>query len=399
MTPDFPTGAIGDLLDAFEWDSERITVRMVDATSWDSYAVADHLRQYINSYANGFDQLLQLLRRFDESDDVDSFGWALEGWTERTNVAVKWVATLALHPENVGRVQEGAQVVAKAAQRVVATARAAMRTLPAWRAAQAQILFPSEWRGHLEGFDLAITVIPAERAGRLPTVDVPTLQRALRAARRRLHAAFPRLLAQAPRIHAFYGGSWPYSGRYTFHSIQLFPDGQLEDNLVRTLCHEFGHVVWPHLGADAQAAWTEHRLQVGSISLRDVYLLWRWALNTGRLASMDRGAFIRFLMRQDEPAMTHVVVQLEHRSRKDPDDALRNFAALEDVIEAGTDRVVAIAHPLTAYAETNPEEAFCEAFGLLMAYGPQRVPAETRAVLRHILPEFRWQAAPPLQGR
>lgn len=46
-------------------------------------------------------------------------------------------------------------------------------------------------------------------------------------------------------------------------------------------------------------------------------------------------------------------------------------------------------HPITQYGETDPEEAFCEAFGLYMAYGPRTLHPAVRQRLSIVLPEAR----------
>ena len=45
--------------------------------------------------------------------------------------------------------------------------------------------------------------------------------------------------------------------------------------------------------------------------------------------------------------------------------------------------------PITGYAGKNTEEAFCEAVGRLVAYGPLVIPETVRGWLRAVLPGIR----------
>ena len=61
--------------------------------------------------------------------------------------------------------------------------------------------------------------------------------------------------------------------------------------------------------------------------------------------------------------------------------------ALKQYLRKGGNPFVQVKTALTtSYGSTDPEEEFCEAVGLVIGYGPRRIPYNVRVVLNHILP-------------
>lgn len=145
--------------------------------------------------------------------------------------------------------------------------------------------------------------------------------------------------------------------------------------LAMTIAHESGHHVWRTvLSGAAQKEWAEVIERPVAVRTKDIVALWR----------------------PGEAAETFV----ERVSESDPVMALRLGGALSYGTLAGMERehlvamgptsiVLLSATPVTVYGAKNPEEAFCEALGLLAAYGPRTVLPEVAAALQTIVPTVR----------
>ena len=69
---------------------------------------------------------------------------------------------------------------------------------------------------------------------------------------------------------------------------------------------------------------------------------------------------------------------------------LRKVSDLQDYLQYGGKKTVRVhGKPITGYASKNDEEAFCEALGMLVGYGPRALLPEVRQWLRVVLPNIR----------
>lgn len=233
---------------------------------------------------------------------------------------------------------------------------------------------------------------------------------ALRKYRERTQAAMPWLLHNALPLDIVIADPTKdgsiVEGRYLHgHAIQLFLLGNNHEDpatFVVTIAHEMGHHIWrSRMSAAQHDAWAETRGLTTTLALRD--LLGRWRREVER--DPDANVFENFVAKlavSDDPRDHDLAVQLKVVVDRIGDHekihVLPNYTALVLAMARGEKLATVVDQPITVYAETNAEEAFCEAFGLLMAYGPRRVPADVARAMERVLPEFKFRQARPLRG-
>lgn len=150
----------------------------------------------------------------------------------------------------------------------------------------------------------------------------------------------------------------------------------------KILAHEMGHHVYrTYLSGDDKALWTAlQKGDIGTLDLRDVLAV--WPENGSPYWIVDNP------LKETDP-----VLYLQIYTAMLPHDRDRTWfttkAEVETLIASGKTTIQVFAHPITVYAATNPEEAFCEALGLLVAYGPRAVDPVVRQWLQTILPNLR----------
>lgn len=195
----------------------------------------------------------------------------------------------------------------------------------------------------------------------------------------------PWLPARLPPItlvnECLYVGGIRFNGGYDprLRTVDICASWAATEESVReiamTIAHESGHHIWRTvLSGDAQAEWTDAINRPVMVRAADIAAAWR----PGESAD----AFI------------------ERVSETDPVMALRLGGEMSFGTLAGWERghfaamgpkaVVRLsANPVTIYGAKSPEEAFCEALGLLAAYGPRTVLPEVAAILQTIVPTVR----------
>ena len=153
-------------------------------------------------------------------------------------------------------------------------------------------------------------------------------------------------------------------------------------DFVKTMAHEMGHHIFKtYLSGAAKKAWTAFiRGDYKELDLREA------------LATMQRvGArtIIGDELAEEDPILYLQMNTLLHDSRFKHMD-LFGVESIQEHLNDGKDPMVAVPiNPITGYAGKNPEEAFCEALGMLVAYGKKAVLGPVRMMLRAVLPEVR----------
>ena len=144
---------------------------------------------------------------------------------------------------------------------------------------------------------------------------------------------------------------------------------------VKTLAHEMGHHVWSaYLSSGAKEAWEATIYgDFGALDLEKLLQKWpdslRWVTD-----------FTDY-MRSKNSILTLQVEAIYNQNNSL--DRREDFVAL---LEQGTKKLNVPKTPITGYASKNPEEAFCEAIGLLVAYGPRAVHEKVRYWLETVFP-------------
>ena len=171
------------------------------------------------------------------------------------------------------------------------------------------------------------------------------------------------------------------AGYYTPNRVTITPwaIGADIDRFVKTLAHEVGHHLFQvYLAGDASTAWSRFiRGDYRDLNLREALAVMGQVGATSiidkSLMAADPILHLQLSTLMYEPAYKHITDWLFA-------DSIREY------LEKGGSPVVRVPiHPITGYSGKNSEEAFCEALGNLVAYGPKAVPNVVLGMLRSVL--------------
>jgi len=231
----------------------------------------------------------------------------------------------------------------------------------------------------LEGF--RIEVRGYKQNDRYNAEEMAMLKEALKLFRKRSAERMPWMAKnQLPMIFEFEatigeGGRYNHDGTITIYASAAVSSNP--DKLVKTMAHEMGHHLWKLLGGGAKDYWSEAIYgDYGDLDIRELLAKW-----PGDMWSYE---FAEYLADKD-PVLS---LQLDavwpgyagrHRELAKKQD-------FEDLLEEGTTTMPTPNNPITGYANKNSEEAFCEAVGMLVAYGPRTVLPQIRKWLNVTIP-------------
>jgi hypothetical protein len=186
------------------------------------------------------------------------------------------------------------------------------------------------------------------------------------------------------------------------------------DTVVQVIAHEAGHDMWRRVMNERQRAdWTALVTQQAPIDYDALLAAFDAFAETEPIGTitptMTVGRLRSFLYATNEPLAIQVDVA---SSVYDPDYTKKGNATAwrwmnpdahkddprpllwytRNEVKALRDkqdqRKVPL-FPITGYAATNPEEAWCDAFGNLMAYGPRKVLEPIRDLIYRMFPAIR----------
>lgn len=149
-------------------------------------------------------------------------------------------------------------------------------------------------------------------------------------------------------------------GRYEGRHIIVCPLNEPPKEYAHVIAHEMGHHVYQvYLSTDAQLFWSAAiRQDYTEADLNEILAEWRegeWSFDVvKRLAKTD----------------SILALQIDGLARS------KNWGPREDAVkylQKNGPKVVVPATPITGYATKNTEEAFCDAIGRLVGYGPRAV--------------------------
>ncbi len=263
---------------------------------------------------------------------------------------------------------------------------AALKSFVTWfeqrAGAKMTVEVPTDERVNLEGFQVIVRGFSPERFK--PEEAIEGFKAALRMYKQRARAVLPLLLQhQLPLILDFNKGlddGATYHGTYIEVNAQAF-----EENvgaMVHILAHEMAHHIYKHyLSGDARKFWDAAITgNYGKLDLHDV--LRRYG---------DGGPFFNEQMRKEDPLLYLQIHGLLHgMETKHTFEQILSTRALKEYLDGGGQaEFIVHGKPITGYAHKNHEEAFCEAVGMLVGYGPQAVLPEVREWLKTILPSLK----------
>ena len=167
------------------------------------------------------------------------------------------------------------------------------------------------------------------------------------------------------------GGSYNHDGTITFWAVSVMGHSEGWKWVTHVMAHEMGHHLFKtYLSEGAKDFWMQTiRGDYGDLDLGD--LLKKWP--DGALA------FDMHKEMPDDPVLALQVESLTSNWEFKDTQSKEDFQALYD---KGVRTLKVPKTPITGYANKNTEEAFCEALGLLIAFGPNVLHERIRSWLR-----------------
>jgi hypothetical protein len=238
---------------------------------------------------------------------------------------------------------------------------------------------PEEDRLRLEGFQ--VTVKGYEDSEEDHREQLDQIKEGLRIYRRNASARLPWLLKnQLPLILEFEttldkGGTYNHNGTITFYASSVGGD-KGPHWVAHAIAHEGGHYLWKRLDDKANQFWS-HAIKADYGDLDVQELINKWPGN-------DVWAFeFSKALGERDPILALQVESLHETDQGRNLDTKEDFQAL---LDRGVKTLRVPKTPITGYAGKSPEEAFCEAIGMLVSYGPRAVHERVRGWLDIIIP-------------
>ena len=238
-----------------------------------------------------------------------------------------------------------------------------------WRTEKkVDMALPDEDQLVLEGFQVKIVGWDPQEAS-WQTDAFERFKESLRLYRRRAKAALPWLLQKQLPLTLTFKGSIDEGGRYHNGShISVSMSAMINEPPewgAHILAHEMGHHLFKSLDNAASTYWHAVIRQdyEPTLDLRALLAQWpqsiRWTDDFAKT------------LRDNDPILS---VQLDVLSRERGGNAgWEDRDRFQRALDEGETTVYVPKHPITGYAGKNPEEAFCEAIGRLVGYGPRTV--------------------------
>jgi len=163
-------------------------------------------------------------------------------------------------------------------------------------------------------------------------------------------------------------------------------------SVAHVLAHEMGHHTWKtHLHENARKFWQAAiRADRGPLDLRKTLACWRKAV--GQDAWNESIWYFKDWLYEHDPVTGLKIDALVHSEwlrEEGLREKISTISDLNDLVDHGRAVVHTPRNPITVYAHKNDEEAFCEALGLLIAYGPRALLSEVRGWLSVAVPDIR----------
>lgn len=199
-------------------------------------------------------------------------------------------------------------------------------------------------------------------------------QQALKLYKQRAAIRVPLLLKKKVPFRILFGRMG--GGSYNGGEITIHLGGTDLNGIVHTIAHEMGHHLWNRVLSGAAKKRWEAFIQgdYGTLDLREIVIPGEKDHDTAiRLRKKDPILYLQWL------AILESSIWRFYRVR-----------SIQEYLDQGNTPVLRVPKtPITGYAAKRPDEAFCEALGLLIGYGPKALLPKIRALLQIVLPEVR----------
>lgn len=228
---------------------------------------------------------------------------------------------------------------------------------------------PEEENVQFDGFNLVLHGF--DQSSEYNVKELTIIEAGLRWYRARASAVAPILMRRQLPIIVEFAGTLDKGGEYNGSTITMFASSIVNKDpkwVAHVMAHEMGHHMWrSYLSGEAQKFWHETiRGDWGPIDLQELVDKWpgdAWAFQFPEI------------MGDKDPILALQVDAFTHDSSHKDVQSKADFQAL---LDSGVKTLVVPKHPITGYANKSPEEAFCEAIGLLVAHGPAALHEKVR---------------------
>jgi hypothetical protein len=172
------------------------------------------------------------------------------------------------------------------------------------------------------------------------------------------------------------GGEYNHNGIITFFASSIRSEGGVKW-VGQVMAHEMGHHLWhSYLSTDAQHFWHATITgDYGDLDIRELIAKWpegAWAFDMPRYLG------------DKDPILALQIQAYSH------DPSFRNGPETKEefqkLLDSGQTTIRVPKTPITGYANKSPEEAFCEAIGRLVSYGPGALHERVKFWLETVLP-------------
>ena len=233
---------------------------------------------------------------------------------------------------------------------------------------------PERYQTELEGFKV---ILLGYDTGYESAEALEMLKAGLKLYRQRASQVAPILLKKQVPIIVDFEGALDKGGEYAEGLVKFWASSVMGKGfkwVAHVLAHEMGHHLYrTSLSGEAQSFWSDTiRGDFGDLDLAELLAKWpgnEWAFEMSK--------------HMDDPIMGLQVETLTQDSQYKDKQTKEDFQALYD---KGVRTIRVPKTPITGYAAKNSEEAFCEALGLLVAYGPKALHERVRWWLDTMMP-------------
>ena len=237
------------------------------------------------------------------------------------------------------------------------------------------VTVPERLQTTLEGFKV---ILHGYDIGYESERTLEKFKEGLRLYRQRASEVAPILLRKQLPIIVEFEATIDQGGEYTSDHVTFYASSVSGEDyrwVTHVMAHEMGHHLFKtYLSTEAQNFWMQTiRGDFGDIDLKE--LLDKWP--------GDAWAYEMHRHMPDDPILALQIEAFTHESRTNSGyQSKKDFQALYD---KGVRTLRVPKTPITGYANKNSEEAFCEALGRLVAYGPRALHERVRWWLRTVL--------------
>ena len=241
------------------------------------------------------------------------------------------------------------------------------------------VVVPTKKLENIDGFSVIVISTPKN------TYDkkyMPKFIKGLEIFKKRVSSVFPELLKiKIPFYLDFSNISLEHGGSFDFDKITIYVGGLMGtvENIAVVVAHEMGHAYWHKImRKDNQKAWYQYITgKTGNLDLTDVL----------RQYGDEKFLYDNKKIKEDDPIKYLKIQGLFQGSWKNVFQHMLKMSDLKKYLAGNPDKnLVAVSlKPITGYAASNSDEAFCEALALWIIHGNSALDPENLYVLKNVI--------------